>query len=270
MWLRRQASGVLYQLKFLKGEIASPVEGEEEGAHAVRDGNRRGEFRPAVGGTGLYFPNHLAVPGGSDFNGSVGISVNQETDLLQPLQIKIFISQGGSVGDVPHVTLRVVSVPAQLAHHAQGGIRKLNLVQGVGSEHVADDPGRVDASAAQGSAVQPAAGQFCLIKAAVRPSFQGFRAGLPGIGIPVCLSMIENTEGTLAFISRLEGALRKREKVFVVLKRVDKIASGAIVVLLSIMMKFRANRIGFNGDYPKNKDARQYLIYSGFEEFIYL
>lgn len=89
------------------------------------------------------------------------------------------------------------------------------------------------------------------------------------IEAPCCLSMVENTEGTLAFIGRLESALRKREKVFVVLKRVDKIASGAIVVLLSIMMKFRANRIGFNGDYPRNKDARQYLVYSGFFDQLY-
>lgn len=81
---------------------------------------------------------------------------------------------------------------------------------------------------------------------------------------PTCLSMIENTEKTLAFISDLERSLEKQEKVFVVLKNVEKIASGAIVVLLSIMIKFKDKGIAFNSDHPKNAAARQYLINSGF------
>lgn len=99
----------------------------------------------------------------------------------------------------------------------------------------------------------------------LQAQFRGYKH----IDAPSCLSMIENTDGTLSFISQLEDALSKHEKVFVVLKHVDKIASGAIVVLLSIMMKFRANQIGFNGDYPKNKNARQYLIASGFFNKLY-
>lgn len=89
------------------------------------------------------------------------------------------------------------------------------------------------------------------------------------IEAPSCLSMIENTEGTLAFIGELEKSLNDKKKVFVVLKHVEKIASGAIVVLLSIMIKFKHNGIGFNGDYPKNKIARQNLSNSGFFEQLY-
>lgn len=89
------------------------------------------------------------------------------------------------------------------------------------------------------------------------------------IEAPQCLSMIENPEGTLEFISSLERSLQKREKVFVVLKNVDKIASGAIIVLLSIMIKFKNQNVDFNGDHPKNNNARVALLNSGFFEHLY-
>ena len=89
------------------------------------------------------------------------------------------------------------------------------------------------------------------------------------IEAPRCFSMIENPEGTLELINSLERSLQKKEKVFVVLKHVEKIASGAIVVLLSIMIKFRNQNVGFNGDHPKNKKARLALINSGFFEHLY-
>lgn len=89
------------------------------------------------------------------------------------------------------------------------------------------------------------------------------------IEAPQCLSMIENPEGTLEFISSLERSLKKREKVFVVLKHVDKIASGAIIVLLSIMIKFKNQNVDFNGDHPKNNNARMALLNSGFFEHLY-
>lgn len=89
------------------------------------------------------------------------------------------------------------------------------------------------------------------------------------IEAPECLSMIENPEGTLEFISLLENSLAKKEKVFVVLKHVEKIASGAIIVLLSIMIKFRSQNVDFNGDHPKNKRARSALLNSGFFEHLY-
>lgn len=89
------------------------------------------------------------------------------------------------------------------------------------------------------------------------------------IEAPKYLSMIENPEGTLEFISSLEHSLQKKEKVFVVLKHVEKIASGAIIVLLSIMIKFKNQKVDFNGDHPKNRLTRTALINSGFFEHLY-
>lgn len=89
------------------------------------------------------------------------------------------------------------------------------------------------------------------------------------IEAPQCLSMIENPEGTLEFIGSLEHSLQKKERVFVVLKHVEKIASGAIIVLLSIMIKFKNQKVDFNGDHPKNKNARIALLNSGFFEHLY-
>jgi len=43
----------------------------------------------------------------------------------------------------------------------------------------------------------------------------------------------------------------------------------ALVVLLSIMVNFKARGIEFNGDFPRNKKARSLLKRSGFFEYLY-
>lgn len=86
---------------------------------------------------------------------------------------------------------------------------------------------------------------------------------------PSILSMTDNTEETITFIKILEKHLVEKQKVFVHLRNVNKIAHGAIVVLLSIMMKFKANGIKFNGDKPKSPDAFNVLESSGFFKHLY-
>lgn len=86
---------------------------------------------------------------------------------------------------------------------------------------------------------------------------------------PAVLSMIDNTEETITFIKTLEKHLEEKQKVFIHLRNVNKIAHGAIVVLLSIMMKFKANDIKFNGDKPKSLDAFNMLESSGFFKHLY-
>lgn len=81
---------------------------------------------------------------------------------------------------------------------------------------------------------------------------------------PVKFSLITNTEDSIAFIAKLERCFNKRQKVFVNLTDVEVIAHGALVVLLSIMKKFKANHIGFNGYMPKNTIANTVLRESGF------
>lgn len=86
---------------------------------------------------------------------------------------------------------------------------------------------------------------------------------------PVKFSMITNTEDSLAFIAKLERCFDLRQKVFVNLSEVEIIAHGALVVLLSIMKKFKANNIGFNGYMPKDPIAHRILRESGFFSELY-
>lgn len=86
---------------------------------------------------------------------------------------------------------------------------------------------------------------------------------------PEVLSFIENPEGVVEFISELKTLYDDKKKVFVVLKDVNIIAYDAIVVLLSIMVKFKANRIKFNGDFPTNESARDVLIESKFIKYLF-
>lgn len=86
---------------------------------------------------------------------------------------------------------------------------------------------------------------------------------------PINFSMITNTEDSLAFIAKLERCFDQHQKVFVNLSEVETIAHGALVVLLSIMKKFKANHIGFNGYMPKKPIAYRILKESGFFSELY-
>ena len=56
--------------------------------------------------------------------------------------------------------------------------------------------------------------------------------------------------------------------MWVILKGVKEIDYDGITVLLSVMVRFKSNRIRFNGDYPAAKDVRTILEESGFFEYL--
>lgn len=89
------------------------------------------------------------------------------------------------------------------------------------------------------------------------------------IAIPSAFSLIHNAEESINAINKIEKAYAKKKKVFVELAKVEHISYGAIVVLLSIMVKFKTNGLDFNGDFPRNKRAQKKLSDSGFFDFLY-
>ena len=89
------------------------------------------------------------------------------------------------------------------------------------------------------------------------------------IHAPSKLSFIDNSSEVVKFIDKLKKHYDLKNKVFVVLENVEEISYDAIVVLLSIMVKFKANKIKFNGDFPKNPDARKILDESQFLKYLY-
>lgn len=89
------------------------------------------------------------------------------------------------------------------------------------------------------------------------------------IKAPVNFSLTKNTEETLGFIGKIEDCFKHKKKVFVDLSHVEVIANGAIVVLLSILVHFKSNKIEFNGNFPKNIEARNVLKNSGFFKYLY-
>ncbi len=81
---------------------------------------------------------------------------------------------------------------------------------------------------------------------------------------PNPLSFTKNTELVIAFLNKLEELLLRRRKVFVELKHVSSVDYGAIAVLLSVMIKFQANRVKFDGDFPHDSGVKKQFIESGF------
>ena len=89
------------------------------------------------------------------------------------------------------------------------------------------------------------------------------------IKAPTYFSLTKNTEETLEFISKIENCFKNRKKVFVDLSHVEVIANGAIVVLLSILVQFKSNKIEFNGNFPLNTEAKNVLKNSGFLKYLF-
>jgi hypothetical protein len=89
------------------------------------------------------------------------------------------------------------------------------------------------------------------------------------IHAPENFSFIENSIEVVEFISKIKKLFDEKKKVFVVLKNVKTISYDAIVVLLSIMVRFKATKIDFNGDFPENSDAKRILKESKFLEYLF-
>jgi hypothetical protein len=85
---------------------------------------------------------------------------------------------------------------------------------------------------------------------------------------PKQFSFIEHPEETIEFINKLENNYLKRKKVFVNLSLIETMDYSAVTVLVSVMFAFKARKIDFNGNFPKNRALAKMLIDSGF--FVYL
>ncbi len=86
---------------------------------------------------------------------------------------------------------------------------------------------------------------------------------------PTVLSMVDNPEETLRFVAKLSNYYDKRQKVHVSLANVKRIGQDAVVVLVAALIRFKAAKIGFYGDLPKDDIARRLLIQSRFFESLY-
>lgn len=93
--------------------------------------------------------------------------------------------------------------------------------------------------------------------------------GYTTIKAPKIFSLLENSEGLLSFIHKVDACFNNEKKVFIKMKETTVISYDAIVVLLSKLIQFKASKIGFNGDFPKDKNTEKILRESGFLEYLY-
>jgi len=89
------------------------------------------------------------------------------------------------------------------------------------------------------------------------------------VNAPKNLLLNSNTNQVLDFIKKIEDKFNLRQPVFVNLKDVQEIDHGTIILLLSIMIKFKAGEIKFNGNYPTKLTAITLLKNSGFFESLF-
>lgn len=95
------------------------------------------------------------------------------------------------------------------------------------------------------------------------------RYRLKDIRAPRVFSMLRNTAEMCLFISNIQDQYRNKKGVFISMEHVESIDHDAIVVLLSVMIKFQEDSINFNGSFPRNHAAKKIVIQSGFIENLY-
>lgn len=88
--------------------------------------------------------------------------------------------------------------------------------------------------------------------------------GYKKVKAPEDFSFKGNPEKVIEFLNKVKDCFDSKQKIFVVLEAVRKIDYDAIVVLFSIMIRFKSQKIPFNGDFPKEKVAKEILTQSGF------
>jgi hypothetical protein len=86
---------------------------------------------------------------------------------------------------------------------------------------------------------------------------------------PEIFSFRDNTEEVVKFINDLKFCFDESRRVFIKLRKVKAIDYDAIVILLSILVKFKSKNIPFNGNLPKLFEPRKKLVDSGFFESLY-
>lgn len=106
-------------------------------------------------------------------------------------------------------------------------------------------------------------------KARSRASNQKFTSTCPKVRAPENFSFNTNAEEVVAFINELKAHYDRRKEVFVNLKHVTTLDYGAILSLLSIMVKFKAQHIPFTGNLPLNDKCKKLLQHSSFFKYLY-
>lgn len=82
-------------------------------------------------------------------------------------------------------------------------------------------------------------------------------------------SFTRNLDGTLEFIEKIEHRLDINKPAFINLRKVTFIDYGALVVLVSIMMRFKRRGLNFNGNFPEANTPKRLLAGSGFLDQLY-
>lgn len=86
---------------------------------------------------------------------------------------------------------------------------------------------------------------------------------------PHNFSLLGNTEEVISFINKVDACYEKKKNLFIDMDNVERIAYGAIIVLLSKLVQFKAKKLAVNGSFPRNKEAKQVLKESGFIDYLY-
>jgi hypothetical protein len=87
--------------------------------------------------------------------------------------------------------------------------------------------------------------------------------------VPSNFSILSNPEKVIKFIRNLKRHFVAKRPVFIDMQRVKLIDYSSIVVLLSIMIRFKSERIDFDGNFPTDHAANDIFMESGFFKILF-
>lgn len=103
----------------------------------------------------------------------------------------------------------------------------------------------------------------------LKKAFEQYIKDFTPIHAPENFSVVDNPEEFVDFVNKIRVNYEVRQKVFIVMDKIENITDEAIVVLLSNMIRFREDKIDFNGNKPLKKEVRRKLEASGFFRLLY-
>jgi hypothetical protein len=103
------------------------------------------------------------------------------------------------------------------------------------------------------------------VNSELRTTFKGYSR----VPAPRVFSLVENTVDTIGFIDELELNIQNRKNTLVRLNNIHSLDTGAVIVLLSVMLRFKYENINFNGDFPRDRTVKRKLKDSGFLNRLY-
>ena len=85
---------------------------------------------------------------------------------------------------------------------------------------------------------------------------------------PKEMDFFKNTEEVIHFINSVSDHKPKQHKIKIDLSQVESFSHEGLITFTKLISHLTSQGIGFEGNTPKEKESRDFFLYSGFYKFV--